>query len=77
MKKLIYIIGAALLTAAASSCSDLLKPESKSSFTDEAVFSNYNLAEGAIFGIADMLTKDKSYRNRFLTWYGFNTDIAW
>ncbi len=77
MKKLIYIIGAALLTAAASSCSDLLKPESKSSFTDEAVFSNYNLAEGAIFGIADMLTKDKSYRNRFLTWYGFNTDIEW
>ena len=77
MKKILYTVCMVIIALAATSCEGLLKPESKSSFQEETIFSNYNLAEGAVFGIYDMFTKDKSYRNRFLTWYGFNTDIEW
>ena len=76
MKKIFILICIAAMGAAAASC-DILDQTSKSSFEEETIFSNYNLAESAVFGISDMLTKDKSYRNRFLTWYGFNTDIEW
>lgn len=78
MKKIFNLILCIAVTAAlASSCDNLLKPESPSSFEEEAVFSNYNLAESAIFGIIHTFGIDKSYRNRFLPWYGYNTDIEW
>ena len=78
MKKLLYIIVCCTVALfVASSCNNLLKPESPSSFDTETVYSNYNLAESTIFSIHHALGIDKSYRNRFLPWYGFNTDIEW
>ena len=78
MKKIINIIvSLAVISALASSCDTLLKPESPSTFDAETVYSNYTLAEGTIFGITETFAIDKSYRNRFLVWYGFNTDIEW
>ncbi len=78
MKKIFKLILCVAVTAAlASSCDNLLKPVSPSSFEEETVFSNYNLAESSIFGIVHTFGIDKSYRNRFLPWYGYNTDIEW
>ncbi len=78
MKKIFKLILCVAVTAAlASSCDNLLKPVSPSSFEEETVYSNYNLAESSIFGIIHTFGIDKSYRNRFLPWYGYNTDIEW
>ena len=78
MKKFIStILCVALVALSTSSCDKLLKPESPSSYDTETVFSNYDLAESAVFGVVQALGIDKSYRNRFLVWYGFNTDIEW
>ena len=78
MKKFLqFILSIAVISALASSCDDLLKPESPSSYSEETVYSNPNLAEGAIFGISEAFAVNNSYRNRFHPWYGYNTDIEW
>jgi len=78
MKKIFnLILCIAVISALASSCDSLLKPESPSSYEAETVYSNYNLAEGTVFAITEAFCIDKSYRNRFLPWYGFNTDVEW
>ncbi len=78
MKKTLYLILCIAAAATiASSCSKMLAPKSPSSYETATVYSNYTLAESAIFGISDLFGKDKSYRNRFLPFYGFNTDIEW
>lgn len=78
MKKFIqFILSIAVISALASSCDDLLKPESPSSYSEESVYSNPNLAEGAIFGICEAFAVNNSYRNRFHPWYGYNTDVEW
>ncbi|MBP5521542.1 MAG: RagB/SusD family nutrient uptake outer membrane protein [Bacteroidales bacterium] len=79
MKKIFkYLIGFAAAAAVVSSCDDsFLKPSSPSAFENGDVYSNYDLAEGAILGIYQTFTLDLSYRNRVICWYGFNTDIEW
>lgn len=77
MKKLIkYMIGTVAVAASLASC-NVLETESPSSFDGATVFSNYDLAEKAVFGIAETFCEVNSYRGRFLPWYGFNTDIEW
>ena len=78
MKKILnFVLCIAAAACLVSSCDNLLKPESPSSYETSAVYSNYTLAENAIFGISHAFGIDKSYRNRLLAWYGFNTDIEW
>jgi len=78
MKKIVYIISALVaMGMGASSCANLLKPESPSSFDAETIFSTYDLAEGSVIGIMQIVNTNNSYRNRFLPWYGYNTDIEW
>lgn len=78
MKKITtYILGVAAAVAILPSCNALLDQESPSTFDDSVVFSNYELAEGSIFGIAQVFGETNSYRGRFLPWYGFNTDVEW
>lgn len=78
MKKIIYfVICIATAACLASSCDNLLRPQSPSSYEDATVYSNYTLAESAIFGISHVFGIDKSYRNRLLPWYGCNTDVEW
>ena len=76
MKKLLYILASAAMLLN-SSCSDMLEAETQSSFDDSVVFSNYTLAEYNIYSIYQTFMQDKSYRNRYHIWYGFNTDIEW
>ena len=60
-----------------ASCESLLDSSSPSSFDTATVYSNYDLAEGTIFGITETFCEVNSYRGRFLPWYGFNTDVEW
>lgn len=77
MKKLIniFILPAAL--AAFCSCADLLETESKSSFDESIVFSNYDLAEPCNYGITQALLEKANHRGRFHPYAGLNSDIEW
>ena len=77
MKKLLYILPAAVFALSLSSCEKLLDTESPSAFDAATVYSNYSLTEGTIFGITEAFCEVNSYRGRFLPWYGHNTDIEW
>ena len=77
MKKIFYVIAAAILLSGVVSCDKFLDSESPSSFDAATVYSNYALAEGTIFGITEAFCEVNSYRGRFLPWYGFNTDVEW
>lgn len=76
MKKLVFILSAALFAATVSSC-NFLETESPSAFDPAIVYGNYALAEGTVIGITETFCEVNSYRGRFLPWYGFNTDIEW
>lgn len=80
MKNYIIISGLAIATIF-SSCSnfadDFLTSESPSALDEAKIFSTYGLAVGAIDGIKIPFGDTNSYRGRFLTWYGMNTDIDW
>ncbi|MBP3202425.1 MAG: RagB/SusD family nutrient uptake outer membrane protein [Bacteroidales bacterium] len=75
-KTLKYILSATLISFAVVSCNVLDTP-STSSFETSSVFSSYSLAERAIFGISEVFSENNSYYNRFVCYYGFNTDIEW
>ena len=77
MKKITYILSAALLAALAVSCDKFLDSESPSAFDAATVYSNYSLTEGTIYGITEAFCEVNSYRGRFLPWYGHNTDVEW
>ncbi|MBQ9548152.1 MAG: RagB/SusD family nutrient uptake outer membrane protein [Bacteroidales bacterium] len=77
MKKIFaYLFAAAALITGAPAC-HFLDTEGASSFEPEAIYSNYDLTEGVIFGISETFGQVNSYRGRFLPWYGFNTDAEW
>lgn len=74
MKKLKNIFLILILTGIGVSCEEIFDAPTKSSLDESVVFSNPVLAEGAIAGILHSLAETNSYRGRFLTFYGINTD---
>ena len=77
MKKILYILSAVIFAATAVSCEKFLDSESPSTFDPTAVYSNYNLTENTIFSIAQSFGEQNSYRGRYLSWIGLNSDIEW
>ena len=78
MKKILtYMVTVAALIFAASSCETFLDSESESSFEPAMVYSNYDLAESTIFSISHSMGETNSYRGRYLSWIGLNSDIEW
>jgi len=79
--KHISIAAAAILCLSAceklSKSDTLLSTSSPSTVDGKTVFSNYDLAESAVFGISETFCEVNSYRGRFLPWYGLNSDIEW
>jgi len=59
------------------SCNDFLDTPSKSTLDEAVIFSIPSLAASAIDGILEPMGQTNSYRGRFLTHYGANTDIEW
>ena len=77
MKKFFaYTLGMVVALTGAVSC-NILDTESPSAFDASTIYSNYDLAEGCNFGIAEAFCEVNSYRGRFLPWYGINSDIEW
>lgn len=76
MKKLIYITGV-LVISVMSSCNEYLEAPGKSTLDESVIFSQPDLAKGAIDGIKVPFAETNSYRGRYLPWYGMNTDVEW
>ena len=77
MKKILYILSAALFVFSASSCEQILDSESPSAFDSATVFSTYDLAESQLFSALQSFGETNSYRGRYLSWAGLNSDIEW
>ena len=76
MKKIIYIISMVFAVVVVS-CENFLDAPSQSTLDESVIFSNPTLAASAIDGIKVPFGETNSYRGRFLTHYGSNTDIEW
>ncbi len=59
------------------SCDDYLDSESKSSYTEDVVFSNVTLAEDAVINIYSYFAQTNSHRARYMPYYGMNTDAEY
>ena len=77
MKKIFYILTVTALAAAAVSCEKFLDSESPSTFDAATVYSNPSLTENTIFSISQSFGETNSYRGRYLSWIGLNSDIEW
>ena len=77
MKKILYILSAALMATLAVSCEKFLDSASPSTFDAATVYSNYSLTENAIFAVSESFGETNSYRGRYLPWIGLNSDIEW
>ncbi len=76
MKKIIFLIGI-LIAGVFSSCEDYLDAPAKSTLDESIIFSQPDLAQGAVDGIKVPFGETNSYRGRFIPWYGMNTDVEW
>lgn len=76
MKKILYIL-IIVFAGALTSCEDYLDTPTQSTMDESVIFSKYELALGAVDGIKEQMGQQNSYRGRFLTHYGANTDIEW
>jgi hypothetical protein len=74
MKKAIDYFILICMAAACVSC-DSLNQTAKSTYDDQAVFSNETLARYALNAIYESYVKMSSYRTDFLDGYGTNTDV--
>ncbi len=71
--RILTIAAAAALSFGLAGCD--LTTETKSTFDESVIFSNATLAEFEIMSIYEVLGHTNSHRGRYLTYYGFNTDI--
>jgi hypothetical protein len=76
MKKLLYILSL-IFAGTFLSCEDFLDAPSQSTLDESVIFANPDLAKMAIDGIKIPFGETNSYRGRFLTHYGANSDIEW
>src|SRR6188474_297984 len=77
IQKTLYTISGAMVGLVGTSCSDYLETPTKSSLGESVIFSDPDLARGAVDGIKVPFGETNSYRGRFLPWYGMNTDVEW
>jgi starch-binding outer membrane protein, SusD/RagB family len=76
MKKVIYLISI-IFAFSLIGCENFLDAPSKSTLDESVVFSNIDLATMTVDAVLDPMGQTNSYRGRFLTHYGANTDIEW
>ncbi|KAF2326076.1 RagB/SusD family nutrient uptake outer membrane protein [Flavobacterium nitrogenifigens] len=75
------IIAGLIISALFSSCQqfedDYLDTDAPSTLDPSLIFSEPDLAKGAVDGIKVPFAETNSYRGRFLPYYGLNTDTEW
>ena len=82
MKNIIkLIISGVFIAVLFNSCQELnedfLDAPAQSTIADNVIFSNPDLAQGAVDGIIEIIAHTNSYRGRHIPFYGFNTDTEW
>lgn len=78
MKKIAYLFVVAILPLLAVSClEEKLEVENPSEYEANVIFASYTYSENVINSIYQRFGMNKSYRNRFLNYYGTNTDCEW
>jgi hypothetical protein len=80
MKRIIIIAGivfSGLFTSCDNIGEEYLDTPSKSTLDEAILFSSSDLAKGAVDGIKIPFGEQNSYRGRFLTYYGLNSDTEW
>ncbi len=75
MKKNIKILTLALFAAFGFGCEDMLDAPTKSSMDESVIFSTPAYAKNAIAGVIQSFGETNSYRGRYYTFYGVNTDV--
>ncbi len=76
MKHFNYILGF-FVAAFMMSCDDYLDTPAQSTLDESVIFSTPDLAQKAVMGIHQSFGETNSYRGRFLSWYGINSDVEW
>ncbi|RKR11086.1 putative outer membrane starch-binding protein [Flavobacterium sp. 90] len=71
------LIISGLLTSCQDFADDFFDTPAQSTLGDELIFSNAELAQGAVDGIKVSFGEEQSYRGRLLTYQGLNTDSEW
>lgn len=74
---LLGILVSGLFNACQELDEDFLEAPAKSSIEDNVIFSNPDLAQGAVDGVIEIIAHTNSYRGRHIPFYGFNTDTEW
>jgi len=80
MKYKVIIAGliiSGLLTSCQDFGEDFFDTPAQSTLGDEIIFSNAELAQGAVDGIKVSFGEEQSYRGRLLAYQGLNTDTEW
>jgi hypothetical protein len=80
MKRIIIIAGIAfsgLFTSCQDVADEMLTTKSESTIKEELLYSSLDLTKGAVDGIKVPFAETNSYRGRFLTYYGLNSDTEW
>ncbi len=76
MKNNIKILSLALLAMLGTACSEeMLDAPTKSSMDESVIFSTPAYAKNAIAGVIHSMGETNSYRGRYYTHYGLNTDV--
>ena len=73
MKKIIYLLCSLVGGLFTVTSCDLEAP-AQSSMNQEVIFGNEAMADAAVMGIHECFGKQNSYRGRYITYYGMNTD---
>jgi hypothetical protein len=76
MRKIVYILSI-VFASSFISCEKYLEAPSQSTLDESVIFTNVALTKMAVDGIKEPMGQTNSYRGRFLTHYGSNTDIEW
>ena len=74
MNKNIFFLGIATIGLTLASCSDPLDAPNKSAMSEDIIFSTEVLADAAVMGLHQSFGETNSYRGRYITYFGTNTD---
>lgn len=78
MKKIALLLAVAILPMLSTSCLDeKLEVENPSEYEANVIFASYTYSENVVNSIYQRFGMNKSYRNRFVNYWGTNTDCEW
>lgn len=71
------IIAGLIISGLFTSCDEYLDTPAQSTLDEQLIFSNAELAQGAVDGIKIAFGEEQSYRGRLLAYQGLNSDTEW